>query len=454
MEDLFYDLFISEFEKKQYNELHGIMKWYDYKYNISYDVDISNENIVRKKSNESIKYIDLEDFILRGIFYKNKKNLFHYPLENINNSVVNFDLNQYNIVKSNPVIKQLLNNNVFDRYIKTITNYGTFIRFAENKVQRLYWNPSFNAGIPLTAKDKDPIYELIFLLHDFGHFLLPDLVFTGTCSSLHRMVYVIWRLLGESITVMLNEMIVVDYLKDFNEFKQKLKLDYDKPYKLFQKFKKFDVNNRGDIYNLFNSSFKYFCGNNPNGFINLLNGQSDDLAEWIEFDKRYRPVSLRGKEWTQMNYTNIESMKDSYKKWFKHVEPFCEELGLVTIDDIINKLNFDENSDEDMIMESMFNYIFETVIEKLFLTNCDIDLIDENIRKEKAFKRYFIGNLLLLVNYDIDIGDLINNLKNGSTNIYQQHVKNLYETNKLTLNEFHNYIYTMIPPNILKKDSY
>jgi hypothetical protein len=30
--------------------------------------------------------------------------------------------------------------------------------------------------------------EITYMYHDFGHFLIPDLIFTGTDSALHRQV--------------------------------------------------------------------------------------------------------------------------------------------------------------------------------------------------------------------------------------------------------------------------
>ena len=471
MEDLFYDLLISEKNKTLYNELHDIMKWYDYKYNVSflsnpcYDMNV----IIRKKASGEVQYKNLEDFILNGIFYKTKKNLHYFPQKNREDSVANFELNQFDIIGSNPVLKHLLDHNVFAKFIKIITNYGVFIRFAENKVQRLYWNLPFNAGLPLTAKEKDLVYELIFLLHDLGHFLLPDLVFTGNTSELHKKIYVIWRLLGESITVTLNEMIIPNYIKDFEEFKQNLKLDFDKPYKLFEKFTKPDnyITDKNYLYDLFYGSFQYFCAGNSSGLISLLKTEDKESEEWKEFDKRYRPVAERGKEWTQMNYDNMKSLigTDNYKNWFIFCEQFTDELGLQTIDSIIEKLNISNDSSDEKIMKLLFDRIFITLLEPLFISSESVNLIKEEKRSSKAFKRYFIGNLLLLVCHDIDISELVTELYDNVITkqkmdylikMYQKHVETLYKIGKISLNEFHNYknIFTMIPPNIIKKDSY
>ena len=73
----------------------------------------------------------------------------------------------------------------FRNLITHVLNTGVFFRAAKNRRQANYWSPGLNGGLPLTAKD-DAIHENTFMAHDFGHFAIPDLVFTGTDSLLHR----------------------------------------------------------------------------------------------------------------------------------------------------------------------------------------------------------------------------------------------------------------------------
>ena len=247
------------------------------------------------------------------------------------------------------MLRHLLNHEVFNRYLTWVNNFGTFIRFSENKVQRLYWNPAINAGIPLTAKDKDPVYELVFLLHDFGHFLLPDLVFTNEDlekSELGKKVYINWRLLGESITVVLNEMLVDDFLKDKSEFKEMLTLEYDKPYKLFQILKNININDLEWLKNLFWSSYLYFCKLDDTGFTNLIDKSYPDWENiWKGFNERYHPVAKRGREWTETNFDRIIDMAEEYGKWWKVVKGFKNELDFKTISECIPKQDIPSLSD-------------------------------------------------------------------------------------------------------------
>ena len=411
-------------------------------------------------------YSSIKDFLQSEVFYKNKKNLHFYPIENKGNEVCSFDIGPADIVNGHPLLRHAMNHTVFRRFITQIHNYGTFIRFSENKVQRLYWNPPLNAGIPLTAKEKDKVYEGIFLMHDLGHFLLPDLVPTGETDALSKKIYVNWRLLGESITVVLNEMLLVDYLKDTAEFKQMLTLDYDKPYKLFRILKPINLSNEADLYRLFRASYRYFCVLDDTGFMNLIDKRNTNWQEiWAEFDARYRPVAMRGREWTETNFNNVRHMAMDYAKWYDAIQcwEFNRLLNFQMIGDVVP--GNDALSDNNSIMELLFDRVFKKLLVPLFLDDTTIPLIDNKSRKMLSFTRYMIGNLFLLIKeecwdeYKVILNKLVALCPSDLPKIkedYQKCVEHLYQTNRISINEYLNYrnIFIMIPPNILKKDVY
>jgi hypothetical protein len=467
----FYDLTISQ---EFVTEVTDLMNFYDFKYDIK---PIPNGKIIRKKKSGLMEYKTVEDFLLGEIFYKNKKNLHYYHIVNPANTVCNFDISPYDIVSKHPLLKHMMNHSIYKKIIFKIHNYGTFIRFSENKIQRLYWNPPLNAGIPLTAKEKDPVYELIFLMHDFGHFVLPDLVPSGETNAITKKIYVNWRLLGESITVVLNEMLLVDYLKDKEEFNNLITIDFDKPYKLYQIFRRLNLSNKNDLYKLFHASYLYFCILDNHGFIELIDKENNTNWEqiWSEFDNRYHPVAARGRDWTESNFDNIAAMAKDYEKWYNVVKPMKHFLELKTIYD----LNIFAQQNEKIgditdiqIMDILFINAFENTIVPLFsetLTETSQNILYEpHLRKLKSFIRYMVGNLFLLVKHDEDSAykffvklncmDTIN-LDKQMADIYSNYLKiveEFYLQKKISMNEYHNYknIFIMIPPNILKKDAY
>ena len=75
-----------------------------------------------------------------------------------------------------------------------------------------YWCPGMNAGIPFVRK-RDPVHEITFTAHDFGHFLIPDLVFTGELSANVRKTYILYRMMSEATTLVFADMLFVETLR-------------------------------------------------------------------------------------------------------------------------------------------------------------------------------------------------------------------------------------------------
>ena len=444
------DYYNVKVPQNQIQQMTQLLDYYDYRY----DINIGDK-ITRVTKNRTTTYSTLEQFLLKEIFYKNRKNLHFHKLPNKANQLANFDIGPLYIVKKYPLLTPLLSHNVFNRYLNLVHNYGTFIRFAINKVQRLYWMPNVNAGIPLSAKDKDPVYELVFMLHDFGHFLLPDLMFTGKLTDSNaKLTYINWRLLSESITVVLNEMLVVDYLKDTPEFKRQLTLGYDKPYKLFQILK--PIKDKESLKALFWASYCYFCQLNDGPFMNLIDkSHADWQTVWAEFHQRYQPVASRGREWTETNFNRLCDLKEDYQKWWLLAEPFSE-LNFKPIEGYLM------GDDETTIMSNMFDNIWSTLLEPLFY-GPDVKPITDEARKILAFKRYMIGNLMVLIKHNIDVRDMLRDLRTIKVTdfdrfleTYRSRLKILYDKQIIDFNEYHNArdMVIMIPPNILKKNAY
>ena len=88
--------------------------------------------------------------------------------------------------------------------IMQAVNNGLFMRNTNQKKSFNYWQPLSNAGLPAVPRG-DFIHELAFFTHDVMHNLIPDLQISN-CTSLHKKVYVIYRLIGEGICLVLADM--------------------------------------------------------------------------------------------------------------------------------------------------------------------------------------------------------------------------------------------------------
>lgn len=462
------ETFTLKASRALFEELEQIFHYYDFKYDLIPSDEGETAVIQRIMKDGTTRECDgIEDFILRGIFYKRKKNFYHFPLVNANEKVANFDLDPWDFFSNNPVLKTLLENPLLCNYITQVYNSGIFFRFSENKVQRLYWNPPFNAGLPPTAKERDSMYELIFFLHDWGHFYLRDLVFTGIVDDLlAEIIYVFWRLLGESITIVLNEMIVVDYLKDTFEFKSRLKLGFDKPYSLYQHLDK------KDLKKVFWASALYFVLQNSSGFEALLDlDDKQAKTAWEEFDTRYYPVSKRGREWTTTNFTRMKEMGTDFQAWWNVIEKTRDLVPMETIEQYYTEFCSSSTGTCDFdVLKLLFERVWNSLLRPLFTREVPVEQslnerISNSQRKIKAFQRFMLGNIFILVknqrNYESllqmvmnlqDDDHLDSNMKLIEEN-YQAQILECYQAGEITCNEYHNYksMYIMIPPNILKK---
>jgi len=323
--------------------------------------------------------------------------------------------------------------------------------------------------MPLTPKpDKDVAYEYIFFLHDCGHHLLLDLVFTGKrIDPVSRMKYVIWRLIGEGTTFAFMEMIVVRFLSGFTGYKYAKVHEPDHPYRFFKLLeKKNEAIRKVDHVLLHRASCLFFTRVDPLAFDKLLGDidqlDSEERRVYDGFMNRYQPVAERGYEWTSGNFDNLVGMAGDYRKWFESIK-----------DDTRDLRQFRLIEDFDGIGETK-----QEIFDEMFRISCDehrgalassngiqTSIINSNRRKNMIFKRMMLGNLLLLSKKNIRIHGFLERIrasdpdKDNSEMIeklrddYASAVDTLYEEKRITCYEQKIYreLYITIPPNILKK---
>jgi hypothetical protein len=163
---------------------------------------------------------NLSEYLVRHVHYKRRKQWSHLPTGQQDPTALQLStiaigrddgMGCANFIANTPYLHTEPAARLLPCFF-AVVNDGTFFRSAISRREVNYWCPGLNAGVPFVAK-KDAIHELTFLAHDFGHFMLPDLVFTGKHSPLLRRVYIISRMLSEAATLVFADMLLAEGLR-------------------------------------------------------------------------------------------------------------------------------------------------------------------------------------------------------------------------------------------------
>ena len=307
--------------------------------------------------------------------FEKKKDLNFNPFNQ--KSVIDFSGKIYDLIENNKYMKSHKNSSILSSLMNKVKNNGLFTRSSLDKKQRNYWYPALNAGLPLVSK-KDEIHEITFMFHDLMHHLIPDLIHTGNSSELHKEAYVIHRMLSESFTIVLADMIFIDELaKDDNEY------DFDKR-KIYPLYKSMNIKE------LTIDKLKEIVWSNVNfallGNEELLRKKASKEAT-DNYVNKFKKFFIEDYRWTINNFNNMDSNKDTMKKWFNFNKDKISKDG--TIDYYAKLIN------SEMTYENKVAVIFDKVwqvVESAIVENNDLE-------KEKAisdaFKRYMIGQSIL-----------------------------------------------------------
>lgn len=324
-------------------------------------------------------------FLQDRVYYKHLLNLKHSPLTltrpvDFNADVAVFVANQE--YYQTPFFKLFGLQNLLTH----VLNEGIFFKGADTRLEANYWQPGLNAGLPLIAK-KDSIHETTFMFHDFGHFLMKDLIYTGVNTSLHRHVYMIHRMMSESITIMLADGLFVHSLKlnpDLNYDFTTRKIyplfcalwgcDLEQEQELFPTFQEVreEIGNgtiRSTLISrhqnkekfiqklkgILKASVDYTVKGDDRSFKKLLQQNLDLLSAkevtpssastyakaLSDYKKKYRPFFVSDFNWTAHNYENMSGRSTEMRLWWEITKPIRElfDLPLETIDEFIQQLS-------------------------------------------------------------------------------------------------------------------
>jgi adenylate kinase family enzyme len=432
----------------------------------------------------SSRNMNISKWFKSFIHYKKLTDLNFTPVNALR--PVDFNSDVYKFVNSHQYFSNPLSVKcgLYNMFINII-NKGVFFKSPSNRRIKNYWFPGLNGGIPLVPKS-DEIHECTFMAHDFGHFGIPDLIFTGNNSLLHKQVYISWRMMSESFTMCMADMAFVDTL-----VKLGISYDYGKR-KIYNLFADLGLNldyDDKDIYfinlkKIIWANYKFCLFGDDQPYTNLIiNANKLDsvnklteshLTHLNEFKEKYIPFFIADYKWTDHNYINMLTKSNEMRLWYAKNKTNIQNLGnLYTIDNIIELLRLNElETNSTQIYDKIFEFIFDTIIIKLF---DQATIVSNEVKKTKAFKRYMIGQTAIFYDFyfaqikyqnsDKTHFDLIQSYLDKDIltdydietvrTIYLSYLEKLFEMNLISSDDINTYneVYPIFNPMYLSYDT-
>eukprot|EP00466_Bigelowiella_natans_P019999 jgi/Bigna1/86105/estExt_fgenesh1_pg.C_80092 len=284
-----------------------------------------------------------------------------------------------------------------------------------------YWLPGLNAGVPYTPK-KDAIHEITFMTHDFGHFTVPDLVFEGKVSTLHKNVYITWRMMSEAVTMIMADMIFVHSLTISEP-----EYDYEKR-KIFPLLTDtgIDLSDSSmfvqNVERLLEANVEYCLLGRDEKYRAMLAANGVTSLENLEqFKAKYMPFFVEDFRWTVKNHSGMSERSADYQKWWQMVKPIRDAHGLClkTVSEAIENgcignsreelvWNVFENVIplEDAVLQLSANLlpsligVLDQCIRPGWLQEEKIAMLPEEQQLSRAFARWLIGQAAIFSKFD------------------------------------------------------
>lgn len=355
------------------------------------------------------------DYIKDYIYYKTKNNLKFNPITDLSNDV-DFSQSPIDFFKgidlyNNNGSKKSGLNNIINRMLIS----GIFLRAASSRRVGIYWNPGINGGLPLVEK-KDKIHEVTYMAHDIGHQILPDLVFTGKDSFFHRQVYIYWRMMSESFTMTLADMIYIDSLKNEDQ----IPYDYTarKIHPLFVDLG-IDVsstcsNRIGNIRKVIHANYMYCLNGDDSEYRIMLDENNKGYENLEKFKEKYMPFFVEDFKWTEKNYDNmVETRYIETEKWFLNITElrtliieassiFSKPIipPIQSIDEFMSKVS------RTSLCEDIFNIAFNQYVVPTLIGDYSSAEFNKEIETNRdviqfiSFTKWIIGQLSICFKYD------------------------------------------------------
>lgn len=268
---------------------------------------------------------NVSQYITQEVHYGKPKGLNHLPLNQ--EKVVDFAVSvadwvdavkEYNL----PLVQQY----GVRRMLNSVVGQGIFFRSPINRREVNYWSPGLNAGLPYTAKD-DRFHELTYILHDFGHFAVPDLLFDGHVDEKSKLVYIMYRMMSEAMTMVIADMLFVDAVKK-SALPEYDTYDFNKRriYPLFLatglRFSDDPTERMQTLLTLMRANVAYCLRGDDSLYRDLIQqngGSAEAFAALEAFKSKFMPFFVEDFRWTNRNFSSMAERHEEIQNWWSHL---------------------------------------------------------------------------------------------------------------------------------------
>jgi hypothetical protein len=267
------------------------------------------------------------------------------------------------------------------KFLTYVLNTGLFFRAAGNRRAKNYWWPGLNGGIPLVNKP-DPIHEITYQAHDFFHFLLPDLIFTGETDPRSRRVYIIYRMISEAVTLVLADMFFVESLR-----RSGVAYDFStrKVHPLFSALGLEEATiDPSTLKAVLAANVEFCLTGTVTRYEKLLEGRGNAALE--AFRQYYSVFFIQDLRWTARNFTNMSLRAEEFRRWWEWVDSIAPAAGVHL--DSISSFGRDLNTDLPLV-DAVFQKVWEEKLSPILSGASRLDASET--RRKRAFVRYMIG---------------------------------------------------------------
>jgi hypothetical protein len=338
----------------------------------------------------SARQMNLGKFSVDNLFYDQRLDLNFSPIGQ--DDTVDFSGVAITFLRNDPLLKAGVCGSPLQNVLSRVIQSGVFFRSAKNRREKNYWLPGLNSGVPLTGK-KDKVHEITFMFHDLMHFQFPDLVFDGH-SSLGQKVYLLHRMMGEAITLVLADMVFVDNLR-------KADVEYDwskrKIHPLLEALA-LDPMLMNDLRTLLHANMRYALFGDDSEFLAHLKPVPEAATALEAYKDKYSRFFAEDWRWTAANYDNMRAQQALTAEWVNVTAGVAAfgEIAVPLLSEFTEGLSLDAAAADAVIADTIFNHLIDQVLVPNMLEPVEMDV---DVAASNAFKRYLVGQLSLFTRY-------------------------------------------------------